>query len=55
MGPDIVQISDDASGLRRRWRFVEIADDSFRWIGDASWDKGATWTVELEYRATRQE
>lgn len=51
-GADIVQVGED-SGLMRRWRFVEITDQSFRWIGDASWDKGATWTVELEMQAKR--
>ena len=54
VGPDIVQVTgEDPSGLIRRWRFVEITEDSFRWIGDASRDKGATWTLELEMRARR--
>jgi hypothetical protein len=53
IGADIVQIGDDTSGIMRRWRFVEISDQSFRWIGDASWDKGATWTLEMEMRARR--
>jgi hypothetical protein len=54
VGPDIVQIGEDpATGLQRRWRFVEITDTSFRWIGEASWDKGATWTLEMEMRARR--
>jgi hypothetical protein len=53
VGADIVQIGDDASGVMRRWRFVDIAERSFRWIGDVSWDKGATWTLEMEMRARR--
>lgn len=53
VGPDIVQIGEDATGVQRRWRFVEITDASFRWIGEISWDKGATWTLELEMRARR--
>jgi hypothetical protein len=53
IGPDIVQIGEDHNGLQRRWRFVEITDSSFRWIGEASWDKGATWTLEMEMRARR--
>lgn len=52
-GADIVQVGETASGLMRRWRFVDIAGESFRWLGDASWDKGATWTLETEMRARR--
>jgi hypothetical protein len=52
-GADIVQIGEDARGLMRRWRFVEIIDRSFRWIGDISYDKGATWTLEMEMRGER--
>ena len=53
-GSDIVQMTgEDPTGLIRRWRFVEITDTSFRWIGDASRDKGVTWTLELEMRARR--
>ncbi|HEX9464205.1 MAG TPA: hypothetical protein VGB82_16525 [Alphaproteobacteria bacterium] len=52
-GPDIVQVSEDACGLMRRWRFVDITGQSFRWIGEASWDKGGSWTQEMEMRARR--
>ena len=52
-GPDIVQMSDEIDGLIRRWRFVEITDHSFRWLGDATRDKGDTWTLEMEMRARR--
>lgn len=51
-GADIVQIGE-SSGLMRRWRYTEITGRSFRWIGDASWDNGASWTLELEMRAQR--
>jgi len=37
----------------RRWRFTDISDASFRWIGDVSWDRGATWTLEMEMHAAR--
>ncbi len=50
---DIVQVGEDHSGLMRRWRFVDITGQSFRWIGDASWDRGASWTLEMEMRARR--
>jgi hypothetical protein len=53
VGPDIVQMSDEVDGVIRRWRFVEITAESFRWIGEASRDKGATWTLEMEMRAGR--
>ena len=53
VGDEIVQIGEDPNGLQRRWRFVDIAARAFRWIGDASWDKGATWTLEMEMRARK--
>jgi hypothetical protein len=53
VGADVVQIGEDHNGIRRRWRFVEITRNSFRWLGDVSWDKGATWTLEMEMRARR--
>ncbi len=51
-GADIVQIGETGEILRR-WRYTEITDRSFRWLGDVSWDKGATWTLELEMHARR--
>ena len=53
VGPDIVQLGEDANGVQRRWRFTEITDRSFHWIGEVSWDKGASWTLELDMRARR--
>jgi hypothetical protein len=53
MGKDIVQTGEDQGGFVRRWRFTDIARDSFRWLGDASWDRGATWTLEMEMKARR--
>src|SRR5712692_1874900 len=46
-GQDIVQIGEDSRGLLRRWRFVEITSTSFTWLGEVSWDKGLTWTLEV--------
>lgn len=51
---DIVQLADEADGITRRWRFVEITQRSFRWIGEMSTDKGETWALELEMRARRR-
>jgi len=52
-GRDIVQIGESQPGVLRRWRFTDIADASFRWIGDISWDRGVTWTLDMEMRAAR--
>jgi hypothetical protein len=53
VGADIVQVGEDHNLIRRRWRFVEIAERSFRWQGHASWDRGESWTLELEMQARR--
>ena len=53
VGNDIVQIGEDSKGVQRRWRFTEITNQSFRWIGEVSWDKGAHWTLELKMNAGR--
>lgn len=53
VGDEIVQIGEDAAGLWRRWRFTEIGDESFHWLGEVSWDRGTTWTLELEMHACR--
>jgi hypothetical protein len=52
-GSDIVQIGDEVNGVIRRWRFVEITPNAFRWIGETSSNKGGSWTVEMEMRARR--
>lgn len=53
VGADIVQTGEDHHGLLNHWRFVEITDRSFGWLGERSWDKGSTWTLLLEMRARR--
>jgi hypothetical protein len=53
VGNDIVQVGEDHNGIRRRWRFLEIAERSFRWLGEVSWDRSESWTLELEMRARR--
>ncbi len=52
-GADIVQIGEDRGGLLHRWRFLDITAESFRWLGEASWDRGASWTQILEMWARR--
>ena len=54
IGRDIVQIGARANGTLTRWRFTEIAPDSFRWTGDALDTDGTTWKPEGEFRATRR-
>jgi len=53
VGADIVQIGERPSGLWTRWRFIEIAARSFRWLGEMSWDRGATWTLVMEMRTRK--
>lgn len=55
VGDDIVQevLFPVAGGQCERWRFTEIAPDSFRWLGEVSKDGGATWELVQEMRARR--
>jgi len=52
-GADIVQIGQEVDGITRRWRFVDITDRSFTWLGELSRDKASTWQLEMEMRARR--
>jgi hypothetical protein len=52
-GRDIVQLGEEEAGVTRRWRFVEVTERSFRWLGEMSRDQGATWSLEMEMRARR--
>jgi hypothetical protein len=51
-GEDIVLLSDEEEP-QLRWRFIDIAPDSFTWLGEISHDGGATWTLEERMDATR--
>lgn len=53
IGSEIVQIGARSDGTPTRWRFVDIAPDSFHWIGEALNTDGTTWKLEGEFRATR--
>jgi hypothetical protein len=54
-GNRIVQIAAGSDPQRReRWSFTEITPDSFLWLGEASFDGGATWILEQEMRAARR-
>ncbi len=48
----IVLISLDGAPLLR-WRFTEIRDHSFVWLGEESMDEGRTWQLEERMLATR--
>ena len=52
-GADIVQHGENDAGQAIRWSFTEIAPDSFRWIGERSYDDGKTWELQAEFRARR--
>jgi hypothetical protein len=52
-GADIVQLGTRANGTATRWRFVEIAADSFHWIGEALQPDGSAWALEGEFLARR--
>lgn len=51
-GKDIVQTGTDARGENVRWRFTEITNDSFHWIGEHAAD-GQRWQTEVEFFARR--
>ncbi|MGA8143728.1 MAG: hypothetical protein WB987_07555 [Candidatus Acidiferrales bacterium] len=53
IGTDIVQIGGRVDGTPTRWRFTEIAPDSFHWIGDSLRADGSMWILEGEFRAMR--
>lgn len=52
-GDAIVQVGSDPDGTLRRWSFVDITADSFRWTGEESNDQGRTWTLSAEFFARR--
>ncbi len=55
IGKDIVQVGARPDGTPTRWRFTEIAPDSFHWIGESLNPDGQTWNLEGEFRAKRMQ
>lgn len=51
-GKDILQLGKLDDGSAVRWRFTEVAPDSFRWLGEVSRD-GTTWRLQADFRARR--
>lgn len=52
-GDDIVQLGTGPTGNLIRWSFSEITPNLFRWRGEISADKGATWRLNVEFLARR--
>lgn len=50
---EIVQHGTDEAGVPVRWRFTDIAPDSFRWLGERSPGGGSAWQTEVEFLARR--
>lgn len=50
---NVVQIGTHPDGRPIRWRFMNITESSFRWTGEALNVDGETWTLQMEFRATR--
>jgi len=53
IGDEIVQVGARADGTPTRWRYTEITNDTFRWIGESLLPDGQTWKLEGEFRAKR--
>ena len=52
-GSDIVQVGKNDQGVMLRWRFVDTTPNSFRWLGERSYDDGKSWQLQAEFRAQR--
>jgi catechol 2,3-dioxygenase-like lactoylglutathione lyase family enzyme len=52
-GPDIVQEGRNDAGEATRWRFTDITQHSFCWLGERSTDNGATWELQSRFLARR--
>lgn len=53
-GDDVVQLGVRADGTTTRWRFTEIAPDSFHWLGEALEADGVSGRLEGEFLARRR-
>jgi len=50
---DIVQVGARIDGTPTRWRYTDIAPDSFHWIGESLEADGQSWKLEGEFLAKR--
>ena len=55
VGSQIVQTGADPDGRLVRWRFVDITEESFHWIGEVSEDGGSSWVIKTEFVARRKD
>jgi len=53
VGDEIVQVGARVDGTATRWRFTEITETSFHWIGEVLEPDGQTWKLEAEFLAQR--
>jgi hypothetical protein len=53
VGGEVVQVGTRQDGTVTRWRFTEVTPNSFRWLGEAMAEDGATWNVQGEFLARR--
>jgi hypothetical protein len=53
VGHEIVQVGARPDGTATRWRFTEITNGSFHWLGEALDADAKTWKLEGEFRAHR--
>jgi len=44
----------DEDDPQLRWRFTDVAPDSFLWIGELSRDGGVSWQHDETMRLTRR-
>lgn len=52
-GDEIVQLGESAAGERIRWRFFDLAPDSFRWRGERFDESGGDWRLQADFRVRR--
>jgi hypothetical protein len=53
-GQDIVQEGTTDSGELTRWRFTDIADNSFHWLGESKPAGAPQWRLVVEVKARRR-
>jgi hypothetical protein len=53
-GKDIVQLGTDATGAETRWRFTEISENAFHWIGERRPTGAGDWQLVVEFLARRK-
>jgi hypothetical protein len=54
VGSEVIQIGTHGDGTLIRWRFLDVTNDSFRWVGDALEPDGETWKLEAEFHGRRR-